>query len=80
VGATAHPKILRLSRPPVDSDWLDVQLAELERLADEGDTLEVVAKLGAIVQQQERPAEPAPPGSSEVQRLETESPRLDRAD
>jgi FlaA1/EpsC-like NDP-sugar epimerase len=80
VGATAHPKILRLSRPPVDSDWLDVQLAELERLAAEGDTLEVVAKLGAIVQQQERPAEPAPPGSSEVQRLETESPRLDRAD
>ncbi|HEY3462327.1 MAG TPA: nucleoside-diphosphate sugar epimerase/dehydratase [Gaiellaceae bacterium] len=80
VGATAHPKILRLSRPPVDSDWLDMQLAELERLADEGDTLEVVAKLGAIVQQQERPAEPAPPGSSEVQRLEIESQRLDRAD
>ena len=65
VGATVHPKILRLSRPPVDSDWLDVQLAELERLADEGDTLEVVAKLGAIVQQQERPAPPAPPAPLE---------------
>jgi FlaA1/EpsC-like NDP-sugar epimerase len=79
VGATAHPKILRLSRPPVDSDWLDVQLEELERLADEGDTLEVVAKLGAIVEQQEQPAAP-PPAASEVQRLEIESPGLDRAD
>ncbi|HEY5694015.1 MAG TPA: nucleoside-diphosphate sugar epimerase/dehydratase [Gaiellaceae bacterium] len=80
VGATAHPKIMRLSRPPVDSDWLDVQLAELERLADEGDTLEVVAKLGAIVQQQERVTAPARPADSEVGRLEIESPPLDRAD
>ena len=77
VGATAHPKILRLSRPPVDSDWLDVQLAELERLADEGDTLEVVAKLGAIVQQQERPAAPAPPAPVE-RSLEVE-PRVEPA-
>jgi FlaA1/EpsC-like NDP-sugar epimerase len=79
VGATAHPKILRLSRPPVDSDWLDVQLAELERLADDGDTLEVVAKLGAIVQQPKQPAPAAPPASTET-RLEVESPRLDRID
>jgi FlaA1/EpsC-like NDP-sugar epimerase len=79
VGATAHPKILRLSRPPVDSDWLDVQLAELERLADDGDTLEVVAKLGAIVQQPKQPAPAAPPASTKT-RLEVESPRLDRID
>ena len=45
VGETRHPKIMRLSRPPVDPDWLAEQLAELERLADEGDTLEVVGKL-----------------------------------
>jgi FlaA1/EpsC-like NDP-sugar epimerase len=49
VGATVHPKILRLSRPPVDPDWLGEQLAELERLADEGDTLEVVGKLRNVV-------------------------------
>jgi FlaA1/EpsC-like NDP-sugar epimerase len=79
VGATAHPKILRLSRPPVDTDWLDVQLAELERLADEGDTLEVVAKLGAIVREPERPSAPAPPAAQET-RLEVESPGLDRVD
>jgi FlaA1/EpsC-like NDP-sugar epimerase len=80
VGATVHPKILRLSRPPVDSDWLDVQLAELERLADQGDTLEVVAKLGAIVLQPEPPAAPAPPGSAELPSLEVDATRLDRAD
>jgi FlaA1/EpsC-like NDP-sugar epimerase len=49
VGETEHPKIKRLSRPPVDEAWLTAQLRELEGLADEGDTLEVVAKLGAIV-------------------------------
>jgi len=31
-----------LSRPPIDESWLQDQLAELARLADEGDTLEVV--------------------------------------
>ncbi len=51
IGATSHPKILRLSRLPVDPDWLQEQIAELERLAAEGDTLEVVGKLGAIVRE-----------------------------
>jgi FlaA1/EpsC-like NDP-sugar epimerase len=75
VGATVHPKILRLSRPPVDPDWLDVQLAELERLAEEGDTLEVVAKLGAIVQEQAGAPTPAP--TADAAPLEIES-RLTR--
>jgi len=54
VGATAHPKIMRLSRPPVDPEWLEEQLAELERLADDGDTLEVVGKLRKIVSEPQR--------------------------
>jgi FlaA1/EpsC-like NDP-sugar epimerase len=54
LGDTAHPKIRRLSRPPVDPEWLALQLAELERLADEGDTLEVVGKLNAIVREPKR--------------------------
>jgi FlaA1/EpsC-like NDP-sugar epimerase len=54
VGETAHPKIMRLSRPPVDPHWLAEQLAELEHLADEGDTLEVVGKLRKIVDKPER--------------------------
>jgi len=54
VGATTHPKIMRLSRPPVDPDWLAEQLGELERLADEGDTLEVVGKLRNVVSKPQR--------------------------
>jgi hypothetical protein len=77
VGETTHPKILRLSRPPVDPEWLTRELAELERLADEGDTLEVVAKLGSIVREPQLeivPAAPAPadvsPGSEALRRTE----------
>jgi FlaA1/EpsC-like NDP-sugar epimerase len=54
VGETTHPKIMRLSRPPVDPDWLADQLAELERLAEEGDTLEVVGKLRNVVNEPQR--------------------------
>jgi FlaA1/EpsC-like NDP-sugar epimerase len=54
VGETTHPKIMRLSRPPVDPEWLAGQLAELERLADEGDTLEVVGKLRTVVTKPQR--------------------------
>jgi FlaA1/EpsC-like NDP-sugar epimerase len=62
VGDTGHSKIMRLSRPPVDAEWLSAQLIELERLADDGDTLEVVAKLGSIVRQ---PLLDVPTGSPE---------------
>jgi FlaA1/EpsC-like NDP-sugar epimerase len=49
VGETTHAKIMRTSRPPIDAAWLDERLRELERLVREGDTLEVVAKLGNMV-------------------------------
>jgi FlaA1/EpsC-like NDP-sugar epimerase len=58
IGQTDHSKIMRLSRPAVDADWLTRELAELERLADEGDTLEVVAKLNAIVREPQRESTP----------------------
>jgi FlaA1/EpsC-like NDP-sugar epimerase len=58
IGQTDHSKIMRLSRPAVDADWLALELAELERLADEGDTLEVVAKLNAIVHEPQRETTP----------------------
>ncbi len=63
VGETAHPKIKRLSRPPVDPDWLAGQLGELERLADEGDTLEVVGKLRQVV---DKPQRLQPPSLSDT--------------
>ena len=49
VAETAHPKIMRASRSPIDASWLDEQLRELERLVSAGDTLEVVGKLGEMV-------------------------------
>ena len=60
LAAAASGVLLALSRPPVDAEWLDGELRELEQLADEGDTLEVVAKLGAIVREPKRDTPPAP--------------------
>jgi FlaA1/EpsC-like NDP-sugar epimerase len=54
IAGTEHPKILRASRPPIDAAWLDEELAELERLVEAGDTLEVVAKLGQITREPKR--------------------------
>jgi FlaA1/EpsC-like NDP-sugar epimerase len=81
VGDTGHSKIMRLSRPPVDAEWLSGQLVELERLADDGDTLEVVAKLGSIVRE---PLLESPTGSPEgvlrsAASQRTEAPRAPSA-
>jgi len=71
-GATDHPKIMRLSRAPIDAAWLSQQLIELEQLADDGDTLEVVGKLSAIVRDPKREvrhdsvAKPADPPATVV--------------
>jgi FlaA1/EpsC-like NDP-sugar epimerase len=49
VHATPHPKINRATRVPVDAGWLDEELNALERLVEEGDTLELVSRLATIV-------------------------------
>ena len=49
VSPTQHSKILRLTRAQIDAAWLDEGLADLERLADEGDTLELVGRLAGMV-------------------------------
>jgi FlaA1/EpsC-like NDP-sugar epimerase len=54
VGPTSHPKIMRAARPPIDGEWLEEQLAELERLVEESDTLGVVSKLGTMVRDPRR--------------------------
>jgi FlaA1/EpsC-like NDP-sugar epimerase len=54
VGPTSHPKIMRAARAAIDRGWLEESLAELERLADEGDTLGVVAKLNSMVKEPRR--------------------------
>jgi FlaA1/EpsC-like NDP-sugar epimerase len=54
VGPTSHPKIMRAARPPIDHEWLEECLTELERLVEDADTLGVVAKLGAMVREPRR--------------------------
>ena len=54
IAATSHPKISQLTRPVVDPQWLDEQIAVLEKLVSEGDTLELVSKLGAMMREPQR--------------------------
>jgi FlaA1/EpsC-like NDP-sugar epimerase len=52
--ATGHPKILVASQAPIDSVWLDAELAELERLVDDNETLELVSRLTAMTRDPKR--------------------------
>jgi FlaA1/EpsC-like NDP-sugar epimerase len=54
---TAHPKILAASQAPIDPAWLEGELHELERLVDEGGTLELVSRLSAMSRAPQRVAE-----------------------
>ncbi|HEX2044164.1 MAG TPA: nucleoside-diphosphate sugar epimerase/dehydratase [Gaiellaceae bacterium] len=56
---TSHPKILRCASRPVDPVWLEEELAELERLAEAGETLDIVARLVAMVGSPQRLGAPA---------------------
>ena len=56
---TDHPKIMRVTRPLVDREWLEAELGELERLVEEGDTLELVSRLTAITRAPQRVATPS---------------------
>jgi FlaA1/EpsC-like NDP-sugar epimerase len=58
VHATPHPKIKRTTREPIDAGWLDDELNTLERLVEEGDTLELVSRLATIVRAPQRAAAP----------------------
>ncbi len=56
VSDTGHAKIYLVTRPSIDAEWLDEELAALERLVDEGDTLELVAKLAGMMKEPRRVA------------------------
>jgi FlaA1/EpsC-like NDP-sugar epimerase len=49
VSPTAHPKIRRVSGPVIDAVWLDDELTGLERCVEDGETLEVVSRLSAMI-------------------------------
>ncbi len=56
VAPTTHAKIMRVTRTPVDAEWLEGELAELDRLVLRGDTLELVGALNRIVGEPRRVA------------------------
>ena len=58
VTPTEHPAIMQLDRPPIDSAWLELELQELERLVEGGETLELVGRLAAIARAPHRLAGP----------------------
>ncbi len=66
VSPSPHPKIERISRPPVEAAWLDDELAILERLVEEGDTLELVGALSRIVRDPKRVAADVVVGGGEA--------------
>jgi FlaA1/EpsC-like NDP-sugar epimerase len=67
VSGTGHTKIHLVTRPSIDAAWLAEELGSLERLVEEGDTLELVAKLAAMMKEPRREPveEPAAQQSSE---------------
>src|SRR5262245_24632913 len=54
VSATRHSKIRLVTRPAIDAGWLEDEIEVLERLVEEGDTLELVARLSAMMKQPQR--------------------------
>jgi FlaA1/EpsC-like NDP-sugar epimerase len=57
--ATSHPKILRASSASIDPSWLDEEVAELERLVEAGETVQVVARLTEMMRAPRRMESPA---------------------
>ena len=54
VSPSPHPQIDLITRPPVDAEWLEAELAALERLVEEGETLELVGELRRLVEDPRR--------------------------
>jgi FlaA1/EpsC-like NDP-sugar epimerase len=54
VGPTSHPKILRAARSPIDVEWLEDQLGEMEEMVQRGETLDVVSKLTSMLRDPRR--------------------------
>ncbi len=59
VETTAHEKLLRARRAPIDVPWLHAQLDELQALADAQESLGAVALLREIVETPQRAGGPA---------------------
>jgi FlaA1/EpsC-like NDP-sugar epimerase len=54
VSPSQHPKIDLISRAPIEAEWLENELDALERLVEEGETLELVGHLRRLVDEPRR--------------------------
>jgi FlaA1/EpsC-like NDP-sugar epimerase len=54
VGPTSHAKIFRAARAPIDPEWLEDELGELEQMVGRGETLDVISKLAALMREPHR--------------------------
>jgi len=54
VGPTSHAKILRAARAPIDPEWLEDELGELDQMVARGETLDVVSKLATLMREPRR--------------------------
>jgi FlaA1/EpsC-like NDP-sugar epimerase len=56
VSQSPYPKIDLITQPPVDAQWLEGELARLERLVADGETLELVGALNRLLASSGHPA------------------------
>jgi FlaA1/EpsC-like NDP-sugar epimerase len=63
VTPSTHEAILLVTRPPIDTRWLEDELDELGRLVEAGETLELVGRLNAIAAAPRRNGDPAGGGA-----------------
>ncbi|MBA2461299.1 MAG: polysaccharide biosynthesis protein, partial [Actinobacteria bacterium] len=56
VTPSSHPAILQVSGHSIDGGWLESELAALEQLVEEGNTLDLVGRLAAMVREPRRVA------------------------
>jgi FlaA1/EpsC-like NDP-sugar epimerase len=54
VGPTSHAKIFRAARAPIDPEWLDDELGELQQMVARGETLDVISKLAGLMREPRR--------------------------
>jgi FlaA1/EpsC-like NDP-sugar epimerase len=63
---TSHPKILRVASAAIDPAWLDDEIADLDRLVEAGETVEVVARLAEMMRSPHRLSEKAAAAEAEA--------------
>jgi FlaA1/EpsC-like NDP-sugar epimerase len=72
VEPTEAQKILRVTRPQIDADWLDDELGALEQLVEAGDTQELVARMTTMMKSPRREDAASAEGERDATRASSE--------